>query len=91
LSKLDALAVGVASWRLGAGRARKEDEVQHGAGIQWHADLGDAVTAGTALFTLHTDDESRFAGALEVLGNGYSIGSKEEIVDRLPLIIEKIK
>ncbi|NBX70532.1 MAG: thymidine phosphorylase [Actinobacteria bacterium] len=91
LSKLDALAVGVASWRLGAGRARKEDAVQHGAGIQWHADLGDAVKAGTALFTLHTDDESRFAGALEVLENGYSIGSKDEIVDRLPLIIEKIK
>jgi len=91
LTRLDALAVGVASWRLGAGRARKEDNVQAGAGIQWHADLGDAITAGTPLFTLHTDDEPRFAGALEALAEGYEIGSKDQIVNRLPLVIEKVQ
>lgn len=91
LIKLDALAVGVASWRLGAGRARKEDSVQAGAGIQWHVDLGDSVTAGTPLFTLHTDDEQRFASAIEALSAGYAIGHEDEISDRLPLIIEKIQ
>jgi thymidine phosphorylase len=91
LTKLDALAVGVASWRLGAGRARKEDSVQAGAGIQWHADLGDAVQAGNALFTLYSDDEDRFASAIEVLSSGYAIGSEDEFADRLPLIIEKVQ
>jgi len=91
LTKLDALSVGIASWRLGAGRARKEDLVQAGAGIQWHATLGDSVKAGSPLFTLHTDDEDRFAGAVEALTDGYAIGPENEISDRLPLIIERIQ
>ena len=91
LTKLDALAVGVASWRLGAGRARKEDSVQAGAGIVWHATQGDPVKAGSPLFTLHTDDEQRFAGAIDALSGGYSIGRNEEICNRLPLVIEKIQ
>ena len=91
LTKLDALAVGIASWRLGAGRARKEDSVQAGAGIQWHADLGNEIKAGNPLFTLHTDDELRFASAIEVLTTGYAIGASDEISDRLPLVIEKIQ
>jgi len=91
LTKLDALAVGVASWRLGAGRARKEDSVQAGAGIVWHATQGDPVKAGSPLFTLHTDDEERFAGALDALSGGYSIGALEETTNRLPLVIEKIQ
>lgn len=91
LTKLDALAVGVASWRLGAGRARKEDAVQAGAGIQWHADLGDEIKAGSPLFTLHTDDEHRFASAVDALSSGYAIGPREQISDRLPLVIEKIQ
>ena len=91
LAKLDALAVGVASWHLGAGRARKEDSVQAGAGIVWHATQGDPVKAGSPLFTLHTDDEQRFAGAIDSLSGGYSIGTSEEISDRLPLVIEKIQ
>ncbi len=91
LTKLDALSVGVASWRLGAGRARKEDSVQAGAGITWHANHGDPVKAGSPLFTLHTDDEQRFAGAIDALSGGYSIGKNEEICNRLPLVIEKIQ
>lgn len=91
LTKLDALAVGITSWRLGAGRARKEDSVQAGAGIQWHADLGNEIKAGNPLFTLHTDDELRFASAIEVLTTGYAIGASDEISDRLPLVIEKIQ
>ena len=62
---MDALSVGVASWRLGAGRAVKEDPVQAGAGIEIHAKPGERVEAGQPLLTLHTDDEWRIERALE--------------------------
>lgn len=75
LEALDALAVGVASWRLGAGRAVKEDPVQAGAGIEIHAKPGAAVKKGQPLLTLHTDDEWRIARALESLEGGVQIGS----------------
>lgn len=90
LIKLDALAVGMASWRLGAGRARKEDDVQAGAGIQWHVGHGEAVAKVAKLFTLHTDEPARFESALEVLTTGYAVGSREEIYERLPLIIDRL-
>jgi len=67
LDSLDALAVGVAAWRLGAGRARKEDPVQAGAGVELHAKPGDRVRAGQPVLTLHTDTPERFARAREAL------------------------
>ncbi|MGJ7440223.1 thymidine phosphorylase [Aquipuribacter sp. MA13-6] len=73
LTRLDALSVGVASWRLGAGRARKEDVVQDGAGIELHAKPGDTVRAGEPLMTLHTDTAERFARALESLEGSYDV------------------
>ena len=88
LARLDALSVGVASWRLGAGRARKEDAVQAGAGIEWHVGFGDPVAKGQRLFTLHTDEESRFPLALEVLTTGFDIGAT--VTERLPLVIDRI-
>lgn len=88
LNKLDALAVGTASWRLGAGRARKEDPVQFGAGVILHAKRGEAVTKGEPLLTLFTDEESRFARALEALDGGIEISAIDEkqpeiILDRI--------
>ena len=88
LSELDALSIGVASWRLGAGRARKEDVIQAGAGVEWHVGLGDPVSKGQKLFTLHTDDDTRFELALESLNTGYSIGKSS--VARPPLVIDRI-
>src|ERR671913_631889 len=67
LVELDALAVGVAAWRLGAGRARKEDAVQAGAGVRMHAKPGAVVRAGEPLMTLLTDTPERFARAKEAL------------------------
>lgn len=90
LIKLDALAVGMASWRLGAGRARKEDSVQFGAGIQWHVGHGEKVSAGQKLFTLHTDEPERFQTALQVLTQGYEVGPESEILQRLPLVIDRV-
>ncbi|GGC48193.1 thymidine phosphorylase [Brevibacterium sediminis] len=74
LTKLDALGVGVASWRLGAGRARKEDPVQDVAGIELHAKPGDTVTAGQPLMTLHTATPERFERAIEALESAVEIG-----------------
>ena len=62
LTRLDAMAVGMAAWRLGAGRARKEDPVQAGAGVVWHARPGDRVTEGQPLLTLHTDEGRASSG-----------------------------
>ena len=73
LTRLDALQVGVAAWKLGAGRARKEDPVQAGAGIEMHAKPGDPVVAGQPLLTLHTDTPERFAAALAVLDGSWEI------------------
>ncbi|MBD5831616.1 thymidine phosphorylase [Janibacter melonis] len=74
LESLDALAVGVAAWRLGAGRARKEDPVQAGAGVELHARPGDQVRAGQPLLTLHTDTPERFARAQEALVGAWRVG-----------------
>lgn len=74
LTELDALALGVGSWRLGAGRARKEDPVQLTAGIEIHANLGQKITKGQKLLTLHTETPDRFERALESILPGIVIG-----------------
>jgi thymidine phosphorylase len=89
LTRLDAMAVGLAAWRLGAGRARKEDPVQAGAGVVWHARPGDVVREGEPLFTLHTDDEERFERALEPLEGGYDVGDVSSYAPA-PLVIDRI-
>jgi thymidine phosphorylase len=91
LITMDAMKVGVAAWRLGAGRSRQGEAVQAGAGIEMHAKPGDPVTAGQPLFTLHTDDPARFERALEILQGSTKISAIGEKVDRLPLIIERIE
>lgn len=73
LTRLDAYDIGVAAWRLGAGRARKEDPVQAGAGIELHAKPGDEITAGQPLLTLHTDTPEKFDYALKALPDSYDI------------------
>ncbi|CAA9218599.1 MAG: Pyrimidine-nucleoside phosphorylase [uncultured Arthrobacter sp.] len=73
LVELDALAVGVAAWRLGAGRARKEDAVQAGAGVRMHAKPGALVRAGEPLMTLLTDTPERFERAREALADAVVI------------------
>jgi thymidine phosphorylase len=71
--QLDALALGVSSWRLGAGRERKEDAVQFGAGIELHHQLGAEVKQGDALMTLFTDTPEKFERAIEIAESGISI------------------
>ncbi|KAB8186590.1 thymidine phosphorylase [Microbispora catharanthi] len=88
LRTLDALKVGVAAWRLGAGRARKEDPVSAGAGIVLHAKPGETVRAGAPLMTLYADEAARFDRALQALEGAYEIG--EDGLDLLPLVIDRL-
>ena len=81
LVKQEALPFGIAAWRLGAGRARKEDPVQHAAGIDLHAKPGETVTKGQPLFTLSADDDARFPRALEALDGAWAIGDPGSAVD----------
>jgi thymidine phosphorylase len=90
LTRLDAMSVGLAAWRLGAGRARKEDPVQAGAGVVWHARPGDAVIAGQPLFTLLTDTPERFDRALASLDGGYDIAPPGTTYSASPLVIDRI-
>jgi thymidine phosphorylase len=89
LTRLDAMAVGLAAWRLGAGRARKEDPVQAGAGVVWHARPGDDVREGEPLFTLLSDDTSRFERALEALEGGYDVGDRSSYTAQ-GLVLDRI-
>lgn len=89
LVELDALAVGVAAWRLGAGRARKEDQVQAGAGVRMHAKPGARVRAGEPLMTLLTDTPEKFDRAREALADAVVIApeasgpAQQLIIDRI--------
>jgi thymidine phosphorylase len=88
IERLDALAVGIAAWRLGAGRTRKEDSVSPGAGVRCLVRPGDEVAAGQAVFELHADDEARFERALAALDGGWSVGSAAPAP--MPWVIERI-
>ena len=87
LTRLDALSVGVASWRLGAGRARKEDAVQLAAGIKLHAKPGDTVTEGQPLITLMTDTPERFDRALQSLEDAWDINGQ---LSETSIILDRI-
>ncbi|MEO7235249.1 MAG: thymidine phosphorylase [Lapillicoccus sp.] len=90
LTQLDAYRVGVAAWRLGAGRARKEDPVQAGAGIELHVKPGASVRGGERLMTLHTDEPERFERALEALEGAVFIAPEGSRPGLLPLVIERV-
>jgi thymidine phosphorylase len=88
LQRMDCKAVGIAVWRLGAGRARKEDAISFGAGALVEAKVGDRVSSGDPVLVLHADDHDRVAGALAALDGAIDIG--DERVDPHPLVAERI-
>jgi thymidine phosphorylase len=90
LVRLDALAVGVAAWRLGAGRARKEDPVQAAAGVELHAKPGASVRAGEPLLTLHTDEPGRFEGALADLVGAFEVAPEGSRPTDTPLVLDRV-
>ncbi|GAA3434370.1 thymidine phosphorylase [Kutzneria kofuensis] len=86
---LDAYAVGVAAWRLGAGRARKEDPVQHAAGVMCLAKPGDTVEKGQPLLELRTDTPELLAAGRDALADGIVIGDAP--ADHRSLVIDTIR
>ncbi|HEY8373056.1 MAG TPA: thymidine phosphorylase [Pseudonocardiaceae bacterium] len=94
LTRLDAYAVGVAAWRLGAGRSRKEDAVQHAAGVLCLAAPGEKVAAGQPLLELHTDTPEAVPAALDALRGGLEVTDGpvgEDPVARGPLVIDVLR
>ncbi|MDN6555480.1 MAG: thymidine phosphorylase [Acidipropionibacterium acidipropionici] len=81
LTGIDAMDVGLAAWRLGAGRARKEDPVQAAAGVYLTAQIGDEVVAGQPLATLLTDTAEAIPRAEEALAGAFRIGAPEPPAD----------
>ncbi|MGD1109121.1 MAG: thymidine phosphorylase [Mycobacterium sp.] len=88
MGDIDAMAVGLAAWRLGAGRSRPGERVQCGAGVRIHRRPGEPVTPGEALFTLYTDTPERFGAAMAELDGGWSVGDTPPALR--PLIIDRI-
>ncbi|GAA3792173.1 thymidine phosphorylase [Micrococcus endophyticus] len=78
LAELDAMAVGLAAWRLGAGRERQGQPVQAGAGVELHVRPGERVARGQKVMTLHTDTPERFARAKAALEGGWAVAEKGE-------------
>ncbi|MCH9701609.1 MAG: thymidine phosphorylase [Actinomycetia bacterium] len=91
MGDIDAMAVGLAVWRLGAGRSEPGQRVQFGAGMRIHRRPGDPVAAGEPLFTLYTDTPQRLPAALAELEGAWSVGpSSADRPATRPLIIDRI-
>jgi thymidine phosphorylase len=88
MGSIDAMAVGLTVWRLGAGRSLPGERVQSGAGLRIHRRPGEPVSAGEALFTLYTDTPERFEVAMAELDGGWTVG--DSATSERPLIIDRI-
>ena len=88
ITDLDAYAIGLSAWRLGAGRAKKEDAVSKTAGIICLAKEGDYVEKDQPVLELHIDDSSRLPLAKEALKNAFTIGAEPK--EKRKIILERI-
>ena len=88
VTRCDALTIGIAATRLGAGRERKDDIVDPGVGITLHAKIGDQVRKGDPLAKVHYTDNSLWSAQESKLGNAWSIGP--EPTEPPKLILERI-
>jgi len=85
---IDALEVGLAAWRLGAGRARKEDAVSAAAGVVCLVREGDAIIKGQPMFELHADDETHLQQGRDAIANAVVVSERR--VNAEPLLLERI-
>jgi thymidine phosphorylase len=88
VTAVDAYGIGVAAWRLGAGRARKEDPVSFGAGVLLKVKPGDRVRAGDVLFELRTDEQSRIPAARGLAADAVIVGDVAPTLT--PLVLDRI-
>jgi len=89
VNKLDALGVGVVAWRLGAGRARKEDSVSAAAGVRVLVREGDRVEKGQPLLELHADDDTHMQSGRDALEGSFIIS--DEAPESTPLLITQVR
>jgi thymidine phosphorylase len=88
VTSADAMGLGLAAWRLGAGRARKEDPVSAAAGVVLHKRPGDRVAVGDVLYELRADDPARIPAALQIAAPAVVVSSESTPIR--PLIIDRI-
>lgn len=91
LTRLDAMAVGVCAWRLGAGRASPGDPVSASAGVVLHAKPGERVRAGSPVLTMHAEDPTRFDHAEQALDDAFDIGAAGTLVTRPRLVLDWVR
>lgn len=83
---IDALSVGQAAARLGAGRMRKEDPIDHGVGVLMHTRVGDRIAAGEPIVTVYARteesavDAARSVEQATVIAAGTQAGSSSRSV-----------
>ena len=82
INKTDALLIGMAAMALGAGREKKEDKIDFGAGIIMHKGVGDAVLCGEPIATLYTSDERRFTEAKRLLACAVTLGKERPLAKK---------
>ena len=87
---LDAMGVGVAAWRLGAGRSRPGEAVQAAAGVEIEKHLGDQVRAGDVLARLHTDTPERMGRALEALEGSWTLAAPGTALPERRIVLDRI-
>ncbi len=88
VTAIDAYAMGLAAWRLGAGRARKEDPVSAAAGVVLHRKPGDRVKVGDPLYELRADDGARIPAAAEIAETAVRIGRAAPAP--APLVLDRV-
>ena len=88
VSEMDAYAVGVAAWRLGAGRTRQGEAVQAAAGVEILKTVGEPVKAGESVFRLHTDTIDRMQPAIDTLRGQWAVG--ESASTKRDIILDRI-
>jgi thymidine phosphorylase len=88
MGNIDAMAVGLTVWRLGAGRSFPGERVQSGAGLRIHRCPREPVAAGEALFTLYTDTPERFGAAMAEMDGAWTVG--DDAPSDRPLIIDRV-
>jgi thymidine phosphorylase len=75
ISELEAMSIGLASWRLGAGRTKPGDMIDYGAGVTWTKGVGEFIKTGDVMFKLYTNDVSKITPAVEALEGAVSVAS----------------
>jgi thymidine phosphorylase len=88
VAAVDAYGIGVAAWRLGAGRARKEDPVSATAGVVLHRRPGDRVRTGDPLYELRTDEPDRLPAALALAREAVMVADAAPVPP--PLVIDRV-